>query len=507
MKYCHICGNKIDDDAAFCYSCGAKQTNGPTEPATDTSQHQTFAQDKAVGQKEANGVVSKVKAFESKHNVITNVIVLVCAIVVLFVALFAPIKVPYYTNALYEQDEKEIDIYYTEVDQTIFQMIGALFYFNAGEERAAELNREYYEIVQKAQVKAARWMSVHPHATTNERNNAHIEFIADGMSDMNYLGYMIATTRAGNNIDGMLSVEAIITAVFGIAIALIAIIVAILSLVYIIKSIINLIKKKPQPDLFKYLCKTLSASMCGLLLMFCAPMMKAGGNMFIVTLFTAIAILIAACVGGVLAGKDHQLVIAKRASVALLSMIAFFILCSNVFAIKNTGGVSLIRTLVPTGFGLHSILSVVQFGETAPGVSLMIANMLTGFILYIVLVLTVTLIGCTMIRALRRLAFGGVKASSVTGCAVASVVFGIISIVLGLMSATLTGGFYKLFDITSMEVTVKWLVRAQVWVSVVITLAVTLFGKFFLPNDVVKGKTPQAPQQSEQQPESSGTPQ
>jgi len=32
MPYCHVCGTKLPDDAAFCYNCGAKVsgTPGPT---------------------------------------------------------------------------------------------------------------------------------------------------------------------------------------------------------------------------------------------------------------------------------------------------------------------------------------------------------------------------------------------------------------------------------------------------------------------------------------------
>ncbi|MCH5156004.1 MAG: zinc ribbon domain-containing protein [Clostridiales bacterium] len=514
MKKCQQCGAELEDDASFCLACGAQQEGAPDDTVTEAAQpeqpEQTDVQtaEQATEQKSGGGfknkvndVVTKAKNFDSKHHIILNAIVMACAIVVLFVALFAPIKVKIYANPISEKDGSDVEITYTEVNQSIFQVIGSVFYIKASDKQKAEVNKDYAKAYENYQKEMAEWILDHPTATEEEAREASIDIQMDCLSDVNYLAYILANTNIKDAINGTF-IETAMTAALGTIIAVLAIVMAIISLIYIVKAIINIVKKQPQTGLFKYMTTMLSLAVSGLTIMFCTPMLVAGGNMFAVALFVAITMLITASCGALIVGKEHKLVVLKRSIIALVAMIAFFILCGNILSVVDkTSASATVTTIAPTGFGLHSVLSVLQFGDNAPDITTMIAKPIMGLIMYIFVAgAFASYVGTVMKRAFRRLAAGDDgKKVSIMRPAIAAIVTGLLAIILGFMSGTITNAFFSMVKLPKADIKVQWLARAQIWVSLIFVIGIIVFSKVFLPNDTVKASAQET--QNAEQPE------
>lgn len=175
------------------------------------------------------GKVVKVKekavAIEKKHSVILNALVIACALVVIFVALFAPLKVVTYgivypdtemSGPIYDDYDIEgkpgdenfavtTTVHYVEVKQSIWQVIGALSYVvfdtynETGEGMDDSINlhkavtefrqsKEYAEIYKKMIEAEAKQDS----DAMLEAQNEMVEEFADYLSDINILGYALA---------------------------------------------------------------------------------------------------------------------------------------------------------------------------------------------------------------------------------------------------------------------------------------------------------------------------
>ncbi|MCX4313022.1 MAG: zinc ribbon domain-containing protein [Clostridia bacterium] len=76
---CPKCGAKLEDGDRFCRDCGAAIGGAPVGKRAKSGGGIAAVRDKAV-------------AFEKKNHIFANVLVIMLAIVVLFVSLFAPIK-------------------------------------------------------------------------------------------------------------------------------------------------------------------------------------------------------------------------------------------------------------------------------------------------------------------------------------------------------------------------------------------------------------------------------
>lgn len=489
MKICKNCKFEMKDDDVFCMNCGTK-----AEVADEASNTDPFAEEPIQPQNSATsdkpvGIVEKAKAFESKHNIILNAIVIACAIVVLFVSLFAPIKVMNYDRlGMTEADGSEITKYYAESGQSIFQVIGSVFYFNASEKQKNELTEQYTEARKKYDIEYSKWRAEHRFATSREQANASNRIFAECLSEVNLFGSVFASTKSENMSDGSF-LAALVTAILAIVIAILSIATAILSLVYIIKAILNIVHKKPQTNLFKYLSTVLGLSISGIVIMSCAPMLIAGGNMFAVALFAAIAYLCCATVGAFI-GKINKAVIIKRIVISVVSMVAFFILCSNVFVIAesyNTMEVAYsIDTYVPSGSGLYGLIHSINGGDANDGA--FISSIVGAVMCVLVALFFVPYVGNIMRRSLCNINYVDGKKSSVTALAIAAVVFAVVAIVVGFLSRTITEQLFKLYDAPEREITTRWLAYAQVWVSMFLMLAVAIFNKVFLPNDVKRIK-------------------
>ncbi|MDE6401182.1 MAG: zinc ribbon domain-containing protein [Clostridiales bacterium] len=526
MKKCMSCGFDNEDDAKFCATCGAVLSSDPFEPApaptaaTDgvQSAEQPASEVADNGSGKGNGgfkakidsAKNKTLAFEKKHSIILNAIVAVCALVIALVALFAPIQTVQYVAVLgsgsnmsiegMDEEADEVTYCYVEVSQSIWQMIGAIKYIKADENDIKELQTELQKAQTAMQVDLAAWILKNPNADEIEQANAMSEIIADNLSDINYLGYVMAvkgdTVIDGEDIGVAISGEywaAVMSMAFGLIITILAIIMAIFSLVYLIFAIIGMVKKKPQQKLFKYLGLMLALSGAGLSCMFAAPMLKAGGGMFAVALFSAIAYLICGGVGALLADKEGKLVILKRSIIALIAMIAFFILTTNIFCVTLSsveGGYEALNA--PTGYGIFGMLSTIDkmidgLGENPSAhLVLSLGSSFTGVIFYILMAgFAISYSYKAMKRSLKRLAFGEVAKSSSNAWMIASAVFMLISIIAGLaLSGMITEKLALVFSENRVEldgISMEWTMRAQVWVSMIMLIIAAVFDMAFKP--------------------------
>ena len=211
MVKCKNCGADLEDGSKFCMACGTPTEDGvqreETRAVNISLQLDGDRQaDKSGGfkQKIVNAK-EKTLAFESKHNVILNAVMLVCAVVVLCVSLFAPIKVVGYveffgndTNIIIEEDGGKNSVYSTvEIEQSIWQLIGSVWYVKASDGTKKDLQNDLMKAYAAIQIDAAAWSAANPGADEPERHNAMAEIIVDHVSDINYLGYVMATKEIG----------------------------------------------------------------------------------------------------------------------------------------------------------------------------------------------------------------------------------------------------------------------------------------------------------------------
>lgn len=246
----------------------------------------------------------------------------------------------------------------------------------------------------------------------------------------------------------------------------------------------------------------IALSGAGLACMFAAPMLKAGGGMFAVALFSAIAYLICGGVGALLAGKDRKIIIIKRAIIATVAIIAFFMLTTNVFSITvlDSDGASESMN-VPTGYGIYGMLATLDLmdamGENAAASLLLrVASGYIGVVFYILMAgFAISYALTAMKRSLKRLAFGEVSKSKSTPFMIASAVFMLISIIVGLaLSEMVIEKLAAVFgDNTEFDRSMEWTVRAQVWVSMIMLIIAAVFDLAFKP----AGKQP-APAEAQQ---------
>lgn len=533
MKKCFSCGFDNEDDSKFCATCGAALApSDPVEPAksdpfveqimptvsaSEGGQQPTTVEQKGGFKAKFNSAKNKTVEFEKKHSVILNAIVAVCALVIALVALFAPIKTVQYVSVVgynmevedLDEGDKSVTYCYTEVNQSIWQMIGSIGYIKANDEDKIKFAEQLSGIKKNISMELAAWALAHPDADEVEQMSAMADIVADNLSDLNYLGYIMAM-KGSSGVDGEdvgISISgdywaAVLSMAFGLAITVIAMVIAVFSLVRLILAIIGMAKKKPQQKLYKYLGLMIALSGAGLACMFAAPMLKAGGGMFAVALFSAIAYLICGGVGALLAGKDRKIIIIKRAIIATVAIIAFFMLTTNVFSITVLDSDGASESLnVPTGYGIYGMLATLDLmdamGENAAASLLLrVASGYIGVVFYILMAgFAISYALTAMKRSLKRLAFGEVSKSKSTPFMIASAVFMLISIIVGLaLSEMVIEKLAAVFgDNTEFDRSMEWTVRAQVWVSMIMLIIAAVFDLAFKP----AGKQP-APAEAQQ---------
>lgn len=340
-RFCLNCGAELNSDADFCDKCGMRVKRIHPEKSEETTVKKT----------DARGFINKVVAFEGERRIIVNITVMVLAVVMLFVALFAPIKVSLagVVSASNMEDATAIDIEYSS--QSLFDIFAALGYVDLDAEDSKDF-RKIKDIFEKCENKLAEaseeledWKNRHTHATASEIQEKQIQIYAKYYSECNLFAYVFAYTTVGalDKLSGeqaegaladMLNTQrdtAIMGFVVAVIVAVLQLVIAVTSLAFGIIAASNIAKKRGT-GLFAFLTATLLAAGTGLVMLSLAPELAPGGAVFAIALTAAIAYLVCGTVSAVFKRKPVQGIV-KRAIVAGLFLTAFFTLCSNMINI------------------------------------------------------------------------------------------------------------------------------------------------------------------------------
>ncbi len=515
-RTCPKCGAEVPQDTEFCGECGApvnevKETE-PVHADEEPKAEATAADGKGKGVKaKITAARAKTMAFEKKHSIIVNALIAVCAIVIMFVSLFAPIKVMAYSESKiqdsgFESGSEEVTYHYMEIDQSVWKMLGAIGCIGIdtstpdGALKYKELKDEANKALREAQNEFRQWAMEHPGASQEEALEAQEDIIADHLSDVNYLALMIAANSAGGFealFQSKNGLSAFISLVFALVVTLLSFVIAIVSIVYLIFAIIGMVKKKSDKSLYNYLGKMMGLTVSGMTLLVFAPMTKPGGAMFAIFLFAAIMFLVIGAGSSFIIGKSGIAVTIKKSAIALIGIIATCLLFTNVCAYIS--GKSTIN--VPFGYGVYMMFSVIDAGQMSAMAFpiCMIAIALFGMIV----------ISCAMkgtIASLKSLA--GVTGKddyekSLFNNFLAAAIVSILMIVFAFVG---TPNIAKAISGVAPK-DLEYLVRAQVYVAAVFFLAIAIFAKAFKPvnkpmfaDETADGAAQEQPAAAEEQP-------
>lgn len=333
--FCAKCGKENSDGDAYCCGCGAPLNDDVPPVAAEQQPAQPAVE---VGGKKGKIVAArdKVLAFEKKHGVIVNALILVCSVIIMFVTLFAPIKVMAYDYAIAD-DEKGESYHYVEIDQTIWDMFGALGYIGldntnpADAVKIAEIRTEYTMAMSAAQSEIA----------AGEDSE---QAISDHLSDINYIALTLAV-KSGKGFSALFENgggSAFLSLVFGLVITVLSIIMAIMSLVRIIFAIIGLVKKKTPKGFYSYIGTMLGLNISSLALLAVSPMFTLGGGMLGIFFFVTVLMLVLGALYSLVMGNWGLAAVIKKSAISLGLLIGAGLLCTNCI---NVGKVN-----VPYGY-------------------------------------------------------------------------------------------------------------------------------------------------------------
>ncbi|MCH5163334.1 MAG: hypothetical protein J1G38_07630 [Clostridiales bacterium] len=354
MKECKACGKQNGDEDKFCEDCGAALEDEVAAVAQDD------ASDEKPAQKGGAVVAVRDKAlkFEKQHNIIVSAITAVCALVIMFVALFAPIKVmAYYVvipgmgamDGLAMPDDindKDTAGHYIEINQTIWDMFGTIGYFSLDvknlddAKKIKEIEDEYV-------------------AALSTMHGADEDSLADALSSMNYLAYVLATTGGKGFSEMFMGVggAAFVTAAVLLIVTALSLAMAIVSLVHLILAILGIVGKKPTKNPFAYLGIMLGLSSAAVALCAFAPMAKIGGGTLGILLLSAILLLVCGACFSLVMGKTGLLTTIKNGAIGIVLLIATGILFTN--AIELVGAATI---HAPYGYGYYGVFSAMGAG-------------------------------------------------------------------------------------------------------------------------------------------------
>lgn len=399
-KRCATCGAALSPDAAFCFNCGSP-VSGAAKPAPQTAATPAYttpvnaqpapncanAPKKSAKQSFVEAK-SKVAAFEKKHCVIINGIIAVLAFIFIFVSLFAPVRMIASDPTMSFDDSMEskyAEGSVIEIDQSIWQVMGSVKYvsLDINDSSDRKLIQEVYadySVAYKSVLSAlSAWRKTHQFATEDAVNEKYAELFEKYMSDINLLAFQFVFTTVGA-LDYLVGEEvekemeaaliaqrntAVLALVMALITAAVQIGIAIVSLVFLILAIIGMVRKK-QSKLFGYLLTALIMSGAGLAVLSVSPLLSAGGAMFAVALMTALAFFGCAIGKAVMTDKGLMFIV-KRATCSALSLIAFFMLCSNILSyhlIQSMNDVNVTQVVTgPLGMAFESIFTVLDLNS------------------------------------------------------------------------------------------------------------------------------------------------
>ncbi len=394
-KRCAACGAALSPDAAFCFNCGSP-VSGAAKTAPQTTATPVNAQPapncanapKKSAKQSFVEAKSKVAAFEKKHCVIINGIIAVLAFIFIFVSLFAPVRmIASDPTAMLDDstDSGYSESTVIEIDQSIWQVMGSIKYVsldinNSSDRKLIQEVYADYSVAYKSVLSAlSAWRKTHQFATEDAVNEKYAELFERYMSDINLLAFQFVFTTVGA-LDYLVGEEvekemeaaliaqrntAVLALVMALITAAVQIGIAVVSLIFLIFAIIGMVRKK-QSKLFGYLLTALIISGAGLAVLSVSPLLSAGGAMFTVALMTALAFFGCAIGKAVMTDKGLLFII-KRATCSALSLIAFFMLCSNILSyhlIQSMNDVNVTQVVTgPLGMAFESIFTVLDLNS------------------------------------------------------------------------------------------------------------------------------------------------
>ncbi|MDE5593631.1 MAG: zinc ribbon domain-containing protein [Clostridiales bacterium] len=522
MKFCVNCGTRLDDDAKFCHSCGTAAVPTTTQPAAQPATEQVAAPAQPAPKKGVKGKMlgarEKTAKFEKKHSIIVNLLVLCCSFIVLMTSLFAPIKVSGYVGTvrlsglssndrqlLYgDVSDGSADYVYMEVDQTIFDMIGALFYAFPGGSSADKIQAEVAKELLDASKEYNLWRRAHPYASEIDLREEYVKIYADHLSDVNYLGYLLAAsapfdepetddsdylygyeTPSYSDLFIGTYISTLTSVVLGLAITVIAIVMAIMSLINLIKAIVGMCQKKTMVNFDKYMFRMLALSGSMLVLTWASPLLETGGGPFGISMFIAITLFVIGVLRSLFVRGDNWLGVIKRGTTALLCMLAFYLLCGNVFILRSYEPTTSFN--VKPGFAFHDIFTLFN-GLDVETSKINMAPHIVGVVLFVLTAgFIMSFAYAADSRAVCNVANGGKNNKPVHAIMIAAAALTLVGLIFGLLSGRISNMIARQNGFVD-PIVIKWLMSGHVWASLVLTVLAIVLHFAFKPERIGKGK-------------------
>lgn len=499
MKNCYSCGCENEDEAKFCRSCGSMMIAtdqskcaqcgaelpqnvkfcpkcGTAVPATDVLVSADKRRSNGAG-----SLIERVKTFENGRHLIVNLMVALCAFVIIFISLFAPIKTVACVDrrlapSWAEKPNGESHVAFFEIDQSVWKMLGALRYIgSSGDDK---ITAEVVDAYADAQRELMDWLGLQDNRYDDELvekiEKKEKQLYSKYLSRVNYMAYMVMQyyalcENALDSVGDMTEEETDIAMVFtaltvsiisGAAVSLLSIAIAVTSLVFLIRALIGIVKKRKMDTPYKYLLVMLAMAGTALIMTAVAPVLKMGGGMMAVSVFASIILAVTGVADSLLLRKEGIAVTVKRASIAVVAMVAFFLMCTNAIKMESSRDMFL---LVPFGYPLFSIFDMTAsllFADlaVASDIAMLMAGCLSTLILAAIFA---SLAYAAMSRSFKRLVLGNVRHSSNSAFMLASAIFIFITLILQ----------YAVFD--------GIYLRSQIIVSAVLMIAAFIFDLCF----------------------------
>lgn len=510
---CPSCGAALVEGAKFCAMCGA--------PIGAQAARKRAAADRRVGGR-INAVKDKVTAFENKHAVIVNALVIAFALVFILVSLLVPVKM-YVALDLdsaggsgsgdSDSAVASTEMQSIEVEQSIWKFFGALGYIGLDiededdKEKITEIIEQYVEAAEEASKEYKEWRKLHEYASEAKCKEQYAEILGEKLSDVNMLAYALAFTSpdvintfvneeygTSTPVDFEEQIEKVLeymysasvaAAVEGMISAIAAIAVAAVSAVFAVVAVFGMVGKRTRVRVFTML--TACAVICGvgLLLQAVSPMLVMSGGLFASALFAVCAYLVLGAAEALLGG-GNVIVVVKRAVVAAICIAAFFVLCGNVFTVTTTAKADTkVNSELSAPFCLlfdrlmYASLVTELSGYDVIYTGASVASLVIALILSAAII---ALMYCSL-----EFALGAVRKPDKRVSSWYILASSILLLLLAVIPA-ITGGATKLSAVVEkgeIEMMSKIKARAQVYVSMALSIVAFVLAKLFEPKKKV----------------------